>query len=235
LNLGETFRQLTQRIKQALRIKNEGCERSQPHRTGRHHPATKGQHHRYSPKGHPLDEGGDAAVEKDRAIHGTAISHPCGAEALAIHRFAAEHLHHLEALEVLLKISIELRQLFSHAVVGLAIPALQPKDHQRDRNLGRQQQQTEPPLHQQHRCRDHHQAHQIAQHTHRTAAKHLCQGIHIAGEPRQQLANGHAVVKPHRQAHCMGEEVLTDAGGQALSNRLDIEGLHPLQGQTQQH
>ena len=77
--------------------------------------------------------------------------HAGAQEAGAVDRFTAIHLNHLEALEVLLEIGIELGKLFTHAVIGLAVTALQPKHGQGDGHLREQQQQPQPPLDEQHR------------------------------------------------------------------------------------
>ena len=68
-----------------------------------------------------------------------------------------------------------------------------------------------------------------------TAAEHLGEGIHITGESGEQLAHLHGVVKPQRQRQRVLEQIVSDAGGETLPNRLDVEGLQPQQPQTQQH
>ena len=77
--------------------------------------------------------------------------HAGAQEAGAVDRFTAIHLNHLEALEVLLEIGIELGELLTHAVIGLPVTALQPKHNQGDGHLREQQQQPQPPLDEQHR------------------------------------------------------------------------------------
>ena len=138
---------------------------------------------------------------------------------------AAEHLHHLEALEVFLQIGIELTELLAHPVVGLAVAALQPEHREGHRHLRGQQQQAQARLNRHHRGGDHQQGDQIGQQTHGAAAEHLGQGIHIAGEPGEQLAHGRAVVEAQREIEGMGEQVVADPGGEALSNGLHVEAL----------
>ena len=150
LNLGEPFRQLTQRIKQTLGIEDEGGEDSEAHGTRCHHPSPQGQHQGNSSEGHPFEEGRDAAVEENRSIHSAPVSGTGALKALAVHLLAPKHLDHLQALKVLLKISIELGELLSNPVVGLAVTALQPDHHQGHGNLCAKQQQAKPPFDQQH-------------------------------------------------------------------------------------
>ena len=153
----------------------------------------------------------------------------------AVDRFPPEHLNHLQALEVLLEVGIELPQFFAHPVVGLAVTALEPKDSKYHRNLAEYQQQAQAPLDRNHRDGDHDQGDQICQHPHSAAAKNLGEGIHVAGEPGEQLAHRRAVVEPQRQGHGMGEQVVADAGRQPLPHGLHIEGLESLQAQAHQH
>ena len=130
---------MSQWIKKFLGIQDEGRQRTQTHRRTGHHPAAESNHKGDSAERHPLEEGRDAAVEKNRAVHRTAISRSRSGETGTIHGFTAEHLDNLKALEVFLKIGIELRQFLPHAVVGLAVATLQPEDDQGDRNLGEEQ------------------------------------------------------------------------------------------------
>ena len=235
LDLGEALCQLAQWIEQTLGIKDERCEGAQSHRPCCHHPSTQGQHQGNSPKSDPFNEGRNAAVEKDRAIHSPAVGQTGGVEAFTIHGLPPEHLHHLKTLQVLLEIRIELREFLPHPVVGFAIAALEPEDHQGDWDLGSQQQQSQSPFHQQHGDRNHHKAHQITQHTNSPTTKHLGKGIHITRQPGEQLAHRHAVVKADRKIDRVGEEVFSNAGREPLAHRLNVEGLHPLKPQTQEH
>ena len=173
LDLGEALRQLAQGIKQPLGIKDEGGEGAKAHGTAEHHPAAQGKHHGHGGQGYPFDEGRDGAVKQDCAVDGLAI---CGGdlgETGAVGGLAAEHLHHLQALEVFLQIGVELAELLAHPVVGLTEATLQPKNAEHHRHLADQQQQAEPPLDRDHRDCDHQQGDQVGQHTHGATAKHL--------------------------------------------------------------
>ena len=199
MNLSKAFRQPPQRVEKSLGIQDECGEGAQSHRATGHHPATDGKHRGNGPKGNPLQEGGNTAVEKNRPIDGLAISRTGLGKPLAIHLFTTEHLNDFEALKVFLKVSVELGELLSNAIVGLAVTTLQPKNNEGDRNLRAEQQQAQPPLDQQHRGGNDQQADQVAENTDCTAPEHLSQRINITGEAGQQLAHRHAVVEPQRQ------------------------------------
>ncbi len=235
LDLRESFRQLPQGIEQSLGVEDEGGEDAQTHRSVGDHPAAERQDEGHRSERHPFQEGGDAAVEEDGAVDGPAVGKTRFQEAPAVDLLAAEHLHHLQTLQVLLEVGIEFGKLFPFAVVGHAVAALQPENHHGHGNLGDQQQQTDPPFDQQHRDGDDHKTDQIAEHADGTAAEHLGEGIHITGESGEQLAHLHGVVKPQRQRQRVLEQIVSDAGGETLPNRLDVEGLQPQQPQTQQH
>ena len=235
LDLGEALRQLTQGIEQALRIQDESGEGAESHHTGGHHPAPQGQHHGDGGEGHPFDQGGDGRVVEDRAVHRRAVGLGGAGEAGAVERLPAEHLHHLQTLEVFLEVGIELAELLANPIVGLAVALLQPEDRQGHRHLGGQQQQAQPWLDRDHRDRDHQQGHQVGQDPHRTAAEHLGQGIHVAGEPGEQFAHRRAVVEAQGQIQRVGEQVVADACGEPLAHRLHVEALHALQSKPHQH
>ena len=150
LNLRESLSQLPQWIKQSLGIKDERGEQTKAHGPTGHHVATQGQHQSDSPQGDPLQKSRNAAVEKDCAVDGPSVGRTCPGKTGAVQGLTPEHLHHLQTLEVLLKVGVELRKLFTHGVIDLAVATLQPQHHGGDGNLGEQQQQTQAPLDQQH-------------------------------------------------------------------------------------
>ena len=235
LDLGEAFRELPQRVEKLLGIEDEGGEGSETHGTSGDHPTAEGKDHCHGTERHPFDEGRDAAVEEDRSIHSPAVSKPCGVEAVTIDGFTAEHLNHLQPLQVLLKVSVELGQLLPHPIVSFAITTLKPEDDQRHGNLHDQQQHAEAPLHKKHRHSNHGQADQVAENPDCTAAEDLGKGVDITGEPRQELADGHAVMEPDRQIDRMGKQILANARRQPLTDCLDVEELNSLKGQPQEH
>ena len=134
-----------------------------------------------------------------------------------------------------MKVSIELRELFTNAIVGLAIAPLQPEDYQGDGNLSCQKQEPKTPLHQEHGHGDHRQTHQVTEHAHGATAEDLGQSVHITGEASEQLAHGHAVMKPHRKVDGVGEQVLANSSRESLTHRLNVEALDTLQRQPQEH
>ena len=235
LDLGEALRQLAQGIKQAQGEEDEGCQGAQPHRPRRDQPPARGQHQGDRRLAHPLDHRRDGAVVKNRRIHRLAVGPVGVAEVTAVLLLAAKHLHHLQPLQVFLQIGVELPQFLPHPVVDTPVAPLQPEHAEGDGNLQGDEHQPEPPLDHHHRDADHHQADQIPEQPHRTAAKHLRQGFHITGEAGDELAGGGGVVKAEGEGHHMAEERLPDASGELLTHHLHVVALDALQAEAQSH
>ena len=98
---------------------------------------------------------------------------------------APEHLHDLQALEVLLQIRVQLGELLADAIVGLAVALLQPEHRQGDGQLHRQQQHPQPRFDRHHRSGDHQQGDQVRQQSDGATAEDLSEGIDVTGQSGQ--------------------------------------------------
>ena len=234
LDLGEALRQLAQGVKEALGIKDEGGQGAEAHGAGGHHPAPQGQHEGDRPEGHPLDQGGDRGVVKDRAVDGTAVGIRGAGEAGGVVGLAPEHLHHLQALEVLLQIRVQLGELLADAVVGLAVALLQPEHRQGDGQLHRQQQHPQARFDRDHRSGDHQQGDQVRQQSDGATAEDLSEGIDVTGQSGQQLADRRPVMEAKGEIHRMGEQIVPNPCGQPLADGLNVEALQSLQTESNQ-
>ena len=157
LNERKTLSHLAQGIEQPLGIEHKGHQRAQNQGVADHQPAAHTDHQSNGRNGHPLKQGGNGGVQRDGPHGEPPVAGHTGGGVGAVVGLTTKHLHHLQPLEVFLQIRIEAAQLFPHPIVGPAVTGLQRNDSPRHRDQGEQQQQAQPPVHQQHGGANHQQ------------------------------------------------------------------------------
>lgn len=234
LQRGELLRQLLNRLEEGIDILQEDVQRADGDGPAEHLPAAGEHDDHQGGNAQQIDTGAEDGKDHHLPETGVVEGAVLLLKFLKLLLLLAEDPDDLHAGQMLGEKRVQRRQPRADQPVGFAA------DHPEKQGQGRDDRQQDKAVERHARIQGNHDGCQADHFDHvpeeldQDIGEDLVDGLHVIGQPRDDLSDGGRVKEAHRQAFHVGEQLVPDFIDDILPHPLEHHGLGPVQNHHQE-